>query len=92
MQRKDVARANRTKMSAGTAWGEQTWAFASAVAHPGAAHRDRTDAGHDLAPRQMEAKEVVACWNLAKSAERDEPGTVTPTVLNIARRPNQKPD
>src|SRR5260370_10990381 len=28
-------------------------AFADAVTHTGAAHRDRTDAGHDLALRQM---------------------------------------
>jgi hypothetical protein len=39
-----------------------------------------------------EAKEVVVCWNRAKSEEREERGTAPPAVLNIARRPNQKSD
>jgi hypothetical protein len=32
-----------------------------------------------------EAKEVVACWNRAKSAERDERGTAGPSLLSLAR-------
>jgi hypothetical protein len=53
---------------------------------PGGSAPRPDNTSHDLALWQIEGKEFVACWNLAKSAERDQEAKV-PTFMGLASGP-----